>query len=244
MEKDEFLWWRKRFKNLLELVDIVRIDHFRGFEAYWQIPGDEKTAEKGEWIKAPGVKLFNTLKKYFGELPILAEDLGVITPEVEALRDKFGFPGMKVLQFAFGKEMERKFLPHNFIQNCVVYTGTHDNDTTKSYFEKEKEKNSDIFDHAQKYLNYFDGDIVSELIRTAYASVAVFVIIPMQDILNLGMDARMNFPSKTGGNWSWRFTWEQVDGNLAKHYFGLCRMYERPPKLKKENNVEVKTPGS
>jgi 4-alpha-glucanotransferase len=239
MEKDDFLWWRKRFSSLFKLVDIVRIDHFRGFEAYWKIPGGEKTAQKGKWTKAPGEKLFNTLKKHLGELPILAEDLGVITPPVEALRDQFGFPGMKVLQFAFGTKMETKFLPHNFIPNCLVYTGTHDNDTTRAYFEKEKEKDGDIFEHAQKYLNYYGNDILSELIRVAYASVANIVIIPMQDILNLGADARMNFPSTTGGNWSWRFTWDQIGENLSKHYSGLAQLYERPPRPKEIDKIDV-----
>ena len=241
MEKDDFLWWRKRFSSLFELVDIVRIDHFRGFEAYWKIPGGEKTAQKGKWTKAPGEKLFNSLKKHLGELPILAEDLGVITPPVEALRDQFGFPGMKVLQFAFGTKMETKFLPHNFVPNCVVYTGTHDNDTTKAYFEKEKSNKgkSDIYEHAQTYLNYFGDDILTELIRVAYASVANFVIIPLQDILKLGSDARMNFPSTTGGNWSWRFTWDQIDENLASHYFGLTQLYERPPKPKEIEEIKV-----
>ncbi|MBT8391113.1 MAG: 4-alpha-glucanotransferase, partial [Ignavibacteria bacterium] len=239
MEKDDFVWWRKRFSSLFELVDIVRIDHFRGFEAYWKIPGDAKTAEPGKWVKAPGEKLFNTLKQHFGELPILAEDLGVITPPVEELRDQFGFPGMKVLQFAFGKGMERKFLPHNFVPNCVVYTGTHDNDTTRAYFEKEKEKDGDIFKHTQNYLNYFEDDILSDLIRAAYASVAAIVVLPMQDILNLGGEARMNFPSTTGGNWTWRFTWEQVDENLAKHYIGLAQLYERPPKPEESEETEM-----
>ena len=239
MEKDDFLWWRKRFSSLFELVDIVRIDHFRGFEAYWKIPGGEKTAQKGKWIKAPGEKLFNTLNKQLGELPILAEDLGVITPPVEALRDQFGFPGMKVLQFAFGTKMEPKFLPHNFVPNCLVYTGTHDNDTTRAYFEKEKEKDGDIFEHAQKYLNYYGDDILSELIRVAYASVANIVIIPMQDILKLGTESRMNFPSTTGGNWAWRFTWDQISENLSKHYNGLAQLYERPPKPKEIEKIEV-----
>jgi len=241
MEKDDFLWWRKRFSSLFELVDIVRIDHFRGFEAYWKIPGGEKTAQKGKWIKAPGEKLFATLKKHLGELPILAEDLGVITPPVEALRDQFGFPGMKVLQFAFGTGMERKFLPHNFVPNCLVYTGTHDNDTTRAYFEKEKLNmdKSDIYEHTQKYLNYFGNDILPELIRVAYASVAAIVIIPMQDILNLGGEARMNFPSTTGGNWTWRFIWDQADENLSKHYLDLTQLYERPPKPVKAEEIEV-----
>ena len=239
MEKDEFLWWRKRFKALWELVDIIRIDHFRGFEAYWKIPGDAKTAQSGKWIKAPGEKLFETVKKHLGDLPILAEDLGVITPPVEALRDKFNFPGMKVLQFAFGEGMETKFLPHNFVPNCLVYTGTHDNDTTRAYFEKESEKESGITEHARKYLNYSGNDIVSELIRTAYASVAVFVIIPMQDVLNLGGEARMNFPSTLGGNWSWRFNWNQVEENLAGKYKELSILYERPPKPKKTEEIET-----
>ena len=239
MEKDEFLWWRKRFKALLELVDIIRIDHFRGFEAYWKIPGDAKTAQSGKWIKAPGEKLFETVKKHLGDLPILAEDLGVITPPVEALRDKFNFPGMKVLQFAFGKGMETKFLPHNYVPNCIVYTGTHDNDTTRAYFEKELEKKSGIAEHARKYLNYPGNDLVFELIRTAYASVAVFVIIPMQDVLNLGGEARMNFPSTLGGNWSWRFNWNQVEKNLAERYKELSLLYERPPEPKETEEIET-----
>jgi 4-alpha-glucanotransferase len=199
MEKDDFLWMRKRFASLYELIDIVRIDHFRGFDAYWAIPGNAKTAIKGRWIKAPGEKLFNSLIKHLGDVPILAEDLGVITPEVEALRDKFNFPGMKILQFAFGTDMETKFLPHNLIPNCVVLTGSHDNDTTRSYFRTARGEENDIYKHTQMYLNYYDDDIVNELIRTAYASVANIVIIPMQDVLNLGGEARMNFPSRLHG---------------------------------------------
>ncbi len=234
MQKDDFLWMKKRFASLYELIDIVRIDHFRGFDAYWEIPGDAKTAESGRWVKAPGEKLFKSLIKHLGDIPILAEDLGVITPEVEALRDKFNFPGMKILQFAFGTDMETKFLPHNYIPNCVVLTGSHDNDTTRAYFEEAKMKENHIFEHAQVYLNYFDNDIVNELIRTAYASVAKIVIIPMQDILNLGGDSRMNFPGKLGGNWTWRFTWEQIHENIVPHYKGLAVLYERPPKRKKK----------
>ena len=234
MEKDDFLWMRKRFASLYELIDIVRIDHFRGFDAYWEIPGDAKTAERGRWVKAPGEKLFKSIIKHLGDVPILAEDLGVITPEVEALRDKFNFPGMKILQFAFGTDMETKFLPHNYIPNCVVLTGSHDNDTTRSYFEKVKKEEYHIYEHAQVYLNYFGDDLVNELIRMAYASVANIVIIPMQDILNLGGEARMNFPSRLGENWAWRFTWEQINENIAPHYKGLTVLYERPPKKKKK----------
>jgi len=235
MERDDFLWMRKRFTSLYELIDIVRIDHFRGFDAYWEIPGDAETAINGRWVKAPGEKLFKSLIKHLGNVPILAEDLGVITPEVEALRDQFNFPGMKILQFAFGTDMETKFLPHNYVLNCVVLTGSHDNDTTRAYFENAKREENHIYEHAQIYLNYFGDDIVNELIRAAYASVANIVIIPMQDVLNLGGEARMNFPGKLGGNWAWRFTWEQIDENLASNYKGLAVLYERPPKKKKKS---------
>ena len=239
MEKDDFLWWRHRMSNMLKLVDIIRIDHFRGFEAYWEIAGGAPTAEKGRWVKAPGRKLFNALKKHLGGLPILAEDLGVITKEVEALRDKFEFPGMKILQFAFGTGMERRFLPHNIIPNSVVYTGSHDNDTTRAYFEKEKKADNDIYIHAQKYLDYDGEEIVHKLIKTAYASVADIVIIPMQDVLNLGGEARMNFPGKPAGNWTWRFTWEQVPDYIEGTYKEMAELYERPPKPKKETEIET-----
>ncbi len=238
MEKDEFQWWRQRFANLLNTVDIIRIDHFRGFDAFWEIPGGAITAEKGRWVKAPGEKLFNIVKKYLGELPIIAEDLGVITKSVAELRDKFNFPGMKILQFAFGTGMERKFLPHNYIRNCMVFTGSHDNDTTRAYFEKVKSEDNDIYQHTQSYLNYYGDDLVKELIRVAYASVADLVVIPMQDVLNLGGEARMNFPGKPGGNWSWRFTWDQVPDYLAGYYKELTNLYERPPKPEKTIEIE------
>ncbi|MGE5795395.1 MAG: 4-alpha-glucanotransferase [Ignavibacteria bacterium] len=234
MEKDEFGWWRRRIANILKLVDIVRIDHFRGFDKFWQIPGDAPTAQKGKWVKAPGDKFFKTLKKHLGDLPIIAEDLGLITKSVIELRDKFNFPGMKILQFAFGKGMEKKFLPHNYVKNCVVYTGSHDNDTTRAYFEKAKKENSDIFKHAQKYLNYYGDDITFELIRTAYASSADTVVLPMQDILNLSGEARMNYPGTLGNNWTWRFTWEQIYPELAEKYRSLAELYERPPEPEEE----------
>lgn len=240
MEKDDFLWWRKRISSLLKMVDIIRIDHFRGFDAYWEIPAGSETAEPGKWRKAPGEKFFITIKKYLGELPIIAEDLGVITKSVNALREKFDFPGMKILQFAFGTGMEERFLPHNFKQNCVVYTGSHDNDTTRAYFEKVKHEDNDIYSHAQKYLNYFGDNIVGELIRVSYASVADIIIIPMQDILNLGGEARMNFPGKLGGWWSWRLQWDQVNGGLADRLKRLAILYERPPmKVREDVEIEV-----
>jgi len=227
MEKDNFLWWQKRLQKMYELVDIVRIDHFRGLEAYWKIPGDAKTAIDGKWVKAPGKKLFEVFKAVFGDIKILAEDLGVITPEVEELRDSFNLLGMKILQFAFGEEGDKKFLPHNHVKNCCVYTGSHDNDTTKGFFENELKNNSGIFEWAQEYLNYYGDDICSALILEAYKSVANIVIIPMQDILNLGSDARMNFPSRLGGNWMWRFSWNQVPSKLSKNYKNMAKLYER-----------------
>ncbi len=229
LEKNNFDWWVKRISKMLELVDIIRIDHFRGFEAYYKIPGDAPTAEHGEWVKAPGEKLFMTIIKKLGDVPILAEDLGIITKEVNELRNKFNFPGMKILQFAFGKSGEKRFLPHNHEKNCVVYTGSHDNDTTKGFFRKEKEINSDVFKHAQFYMNYYGDDMCTALIRLAYSSAADIVIIPMQDILNLDSDARMNFPGKPDGNWTWRFSWSQINDDIKNKITKLVMLYERYP---------------
>lgn len=235
MEKDNFKWWKERIKALLEMVDIIRIDHFRGFDEYWEVPGTAPTAETGKWVKAPGKKFFSSIKKELGDVPIMAEDLGLITPTVIELRDTFGFPGMKILQFAFGTNMERKFLPHNFERNCSVYTGSHDNDTTRGYFENAKhaQHENDIYKSVQNYLSYYGDDICSQLIRLAYSSVANTVVIPMQDILNLGSGARMNYPGRAAGNWGWRFQWEQVDKKLGDYYHYLVKLYERIPDLVK-----------
>jgi len=227
MQEDGFEWWINRFRFLFTLVDIARIDHFRGFEAFWEIPGDAPTAVTGRWVKAPGDAFFTRVREVLGNAPIIAEDLGVITDEVRALRDKFDFPGIKILQFAFGTGMERKFLPHNLIPNCCVLTGSHDNDTTRGFYEAAKTQDNDIFISAQKYLNYYGEDICPPLIHAAYASVAKIVVIPMQDILNLGTEARMNFPGKLGGNWGWRFTPEQVHSGVSEHYHELARLFER-----------------
>lgn len=229
MKKNNYHWWRKRIRKMYELVDIVRIDHFRGLEAFWEVPGDEETAINGKWVKAPGYELLSALKKEFGDIKILAEDLGVITPEVEKLRDDFNLPGMKILQFAFGENGDKKFLPHNHIKNCCVYTGSHDNDTTRGFFDNEKEQNSGVFEWAQKYLNYYEDDLCYATIVAAYRSVADIVIIPMQDILNLGTEARMNFPSKLGGNWMWRFTWSQLYNGITQHYLELAKYFDRYP---------------
>ncbi len=227
LEKDDFSWWKKRIQKILELVDIVRIDHFRGLDAFWEIPGDAPTAQTGKWVAAPGRELFEEIRNELGDLPIIAEDLGVITPGVEKLRDDFGFPGMKILQFAFGKTGDKNFLPHNFVKNCVVYTGSHDNDTTVGFFANEKDKKSGTYEWTQKYLNFYGDDITKELIRVAYASTANTVIIPMQDILGLGSEARMNFPGKLGGNWTWRFQWNQVNKSIPQFYKILTELYER-----------------
>jgi len=239
MEKDDFRWWKNRIIKLLDIVDIIRIDHFRGFDAYWEIPGNAKTAIKGRWVKAPGEKLFNSIKKELGDLPIIAEDLGIITDSVEELRDKFGFPGIKILQFGLGKEGDKKFLPHNHIKNCVVHTGSHDNDTTRGFLESERIKKSGIYEWTKKYFNYYGDDLTFELIRAAYGSVANIVVIPMQDILGLGNEARMNFPGKPGGNWNWRFSWDQVEESLARQYKDMTIMFERPPLKKEKNEVIV-----
>lgn len=239
MREDGYKWWVERFKQMFTLVDIVRIDHFRGFAALYTIPGDAETAEKGEWIQAPGEEVFTALEKEIGDAPIIAEDLGFITPDVTELRKKFNFPGMKILQFAFGEDAEEGFLPHNHEPLYVVYTGSHDNDTTRGFFEKEKEQKSGIYEWAQDYLNYYGDDIRFQVMKTAYESVADTVIIPMQDVLNLGTEARMNFPGTTGGNWQWRFTWDQISDDLAGTLKEMTEMYGRPPKEKKVSK-EVK----
>jgi len=240
MEKDNFTWWRKRISKLFEMADILRIDHFRGFDAYWEIPGNAKTAMDGRWVKAPGEKLFNSIKKALGDLPIIAEDLGVITDSVVALRDHFDFPGIKILQFGLGIDGDKKFLPHNHIKNCIVHTGSHDNETTRGFLESERNKKSGIYEWTQKYFNYYGDNMTYELIRSAYASVANICVIPMQDILNLGNEARMNLPGTLGGNWIWRFTWDQIPDSIANHYKELTVMFERPPSKKNQNaDIEV-----
>ncbi len=199
----QFNWWIQRFESLLKLVDVIRVDHFRGFQAFWAVEQGEETAMNGRWIKAPGAELFATIQNKWGRLPILAEDLGVITPDVEALRDRFGFPGMKVLQFAFGSDNGNPFLPFNYGRNFVVYTGTHDNDTTVGWFDKLSGRERD------RFLLYAGGvgadGIHWTTIRLAMSSVASIAIFPLQDILGLDGAARMNFPGVAEGNWEWRY---------------------------------------
>jgi 4-alpha-glucanotransferase len=205
IENDGFSWWVDRFRQMFELYDAIRVDHFRGFDAYWEVSAKEKTAEKGEWVSAPGEKLFKTIKKKLGVLPIIAEDLGVMTPTVEKLRDGFEFPGMKILQFAFNSDAANSFLSHNYPQNCVVYTGTHDNDTTIGWYRSAPE----IEQHrAREYTRSDGSEIHWDLIRYAMLSVADQAIFPLQDFMNLDTSHRMNTPGTVQKNWLWRYTTE------------------------------------
>jgi 4-alpha-glucanotransferase len=203
---------------------VVRIDHFRGFDAYWEIPAEESTAVVGRWVKGPGAHFFEAMREALGELPIIAEDLGVITPPVEALRDQFAFPGMKILQFAFGGERNSAFLPHNFGRNCVVYTGTHDNETTAGWYQNAGLAEQD---HVRRYVARDGSDIAWDMIRLAYASVADTAVAPLQDLMSLGNEARMNFPGKTGGWWCWRFTPEMLTDIMASRLAELTELFGR-----------------
>ncbi len=224
MEQEGFSWWLERFSLLFSLFDLVRVDHFRGFEAAWHIPAGSETAENGRWVKGPAERLFDTVQQKFSELPILAEDLGVITPEVLALRDRYSFPGMKILQFAFDEKLDDRDLPHNHITNGVVYTGTHDNDTTAGWYAARTE--SEIVEMSS-YLGTPPGDGTRDLIRAALMSVANTAIIPLQDILGLGSHARMNIPGTPYGNWEWRFTWEMLPADLASSLHTQLKRYGR-----------------
>ncbi|MBF2089874.1 MAG: 4-alpha-glucanotransferase [Synechococcales cyanobacterium K44_A2020_017] len=222
-----FKWWLQRLQSMLEYVDLIRIDHFRGFQAYWEVPQGETTAMNGQWVEAPGREFFKTVKEELGSLPILAEDLGVITPEVEALRDEFNFPGMKILHFAFGSGPGNPYLPFNFDRNCMVYTGTHDNNTTVGWFESLSDWEKDHISHYLGDISY-DG-IHWDMIRLALSSHANQAVIPFQDLLGLGEDARMNLPGASTGNWEWRYRDEAVNPELAGRMHMLTEMYGRLP---------------
>lgn len=201
MEADGFDFWTRRIRRVLELTDIVRIDHFRGFAAGWQVPRGARTARNGEWVEGPGLRFFETLARSIGSLPIVVEDLGVITLDVEALRDGLGYPGMLVLQFAFGDDADNPYLPHNAVPNSMVYTGTHDNDTTRGWYRSISEHERS---HVRRYLNTDGRAIHHDFIRTAWSSVSVLACAPVQDVLGLGSTARMNIPGRAKGNWAWR----------------------------------------
>lgn len=224
LRKTGFAWWIERMQTQLELFDILRIDHFRGLEAAWEIPANEDTAIHGVWVKAPGKALLSAIKTEFGSIPLIAEDLGVITPKVEELRDEFNLPGMKILQFAFGSGPDNPYLPDHYEKNCIVYTGTHDNDTTLGWCEKLNEgERSYIYE----YLGYPSTSLHCALIQAALASVANLAVIPMQDILELGSEHRMNTPGTTEGNWNWRFQWEQLSPERAARLAHLIQLFNR-----------------
>ena len=242
MQARGFDWWIERVRAALALYDHVRIDHFRGFEAYWEVPASEPTAIIGQWVKAPGQALFEAILsshlttgihqiKEAGSslLPIIAEDLGVITPEVEALRDGFNLPGMRVLQFAFVADTSSSFLPHNFVRNCVAYAGTHDNDTTVGWWEKLEDT------PRQQVLNYIgktnreevDKTIHWDMARLLMMSVADTIVLTLQDVLGLGSEHRMNLPGKPDGNWAWRFTPNQLTPELTAQIRSMTETYAR-----------------
>ncbi len=225
MKDSGYKWWIKRIAHSFTLYDVLRIDHFRGFEAYWEVPFGEDTAIFGEWTKGPGMELFRAIKEELGELKIIAEDLGYLTPEVEKLIKDSGFPGMKVLQFAFDPREESDYLPHNYTQNSVVYTGTHDNHTAVGWMENIPEEQLDF---AKKYLKLDDREGYPwGLIRGAWSSVSNIAVAPMQDFLGLGDEARMNIPSTLGGNWDWRMEHHQLSEDLARRIYDLNKTYGR-----------------
>lgn len=235
MLAEGFTWWIERVRAALQMVDVVRIDHFRGFAACWEIPGGDTTAERGRWVEAPGRELFTAIRNALGELPIIAEDLGVITPDVEKLRDDFGFPGMRILQFAFSGDTRNIDLPHNYHHNVVVYTGTHDNDSTVGWFNSVAGEGSTRTakqiecerEFCMKYLKTDGKEIHWDFIRAVLASVANTVVVPLQDVLGLGTEARMNLPNSTSGNWMWRFKAKSLDDHVAQRLRDLSGLYGR-----------------
>jgi len=229
MAKDRYAWWVDRFRATLETVDLVRIDHFRGFAAAWHVPAHLPTAIGGRWVKAPGREMFAAARKAMGHLPFIAEDLGLITPDVEELRRAFNLPGMRVLQFGFGGSPHDPFLPHNYDRNTAVYTGTHDNDTTRGWYRGLDAKTKKT---VRRYVPGGGGDVAWELTRQAWASVADLAIVPLQDVLNLDSKARMNTPGRPTGNWGWRATDKMIKDRRLKELGALTEAYARAPKTK------------
>jgi 4-alpha-glucanotransferase len=232
-----FEWWIERMRLALQLFDIVRIDHFRAFAATWEVPAGDETAENGEWVEVPGREFFAALKQEFGELPIIAEDLGLITRDVIELRDELGFPGMRVLQFAFGSDSRDMHLPHNYVKNTVVYTGTHDSDTVVGWFTSEAGESSTRDaeqiererDFCLKYLNTDGREIHWDFIRAAFSSVAAIAIVQMQDLLGLDSHARMNIPASEEGNWNWRMPEGAPDEGVGARLRDMTWIYGRAP---------------
>jgi 4-alpha-glucanotransferase len=226
LKRTNYAWWVARLLMTLSLVDIVRIDHFRAFAAAWHVPADSKTAQRGDWVPGPGAEFFHALRKQLGSLPLIAEDLGLITPDVEQLRVSLGLPGMCVLQFAFGGDAENRYLPHNHDANCVVYTGTHDNDTTRGWYASAPEGERD---HVRRYLGRDGSDMTWDLIRAAWSSPADLAITPLQDVLDLGSEARMNRPGIAEGNWTWRVPPGALRENTLDRLTDLTHLYGRQP---------------
>jgi 4-alpha-glucanotransferase len=223
-QADSYSWWMKRLSAVLGLVDIVRLDHFRGFAGYWEVPFGKKTAEEGRWVAGPGEDLFVEVEKTLGHLPIIAEDLGVITPDVTEMRRKFNLPGMRIIQFAFVGDPKDPFLPHNHEMDSVIYTGTHDNDTSKGWYERVPESEKSFY---RRYLNADGHDVAWDFIRAAWGSISVFALAPMQDFLNLGNEARMNYPGNASGNWGWRMPENALTESLQERISELNFMYDR-----------------
>jgi 4-alpha-glucanotransferase len=225
LEKTHYKWWIERIKGNINLYDVTRIDHFRGFESFWQVPYGETTAVNGKWVKGPGIKLFNEVKEVLGEVDIIAEDLGYLTQEVIDFRDATGYPGMKVLEFAFDTREESDYLPYNYEKNCIVYTGTHDNDTVMGWFENTQKSDTNF---AKRYLKLNKREGYNwGFIRGALSSVGNLAIAQMQDYLGLGNEARMNIPSTLGGNWLWRVKKECLNGKLVQKINKITKLYGR-----------------
>jgi len=236
LARDGYRWWLERLRAALDMLGVIRLDHFRGFEAYWEVAASEPTAVKGRWVKGPGAALFRAAREAFGDLPLVAENLGVITPEVEDLRNEFGFPGMAILQFAFGNDPQApSFRPHNYSRGLVAYTGTHDCDTTVGWWTSagrgESTRTEDDIraerEFVKKYLNTDGCEIHWVFIRALLASVADTVLIPLQDVLGLGTEARMNQPATIGGNWRWRYREEMLSEEISQRLRELTSLYDR-----------------
>lgn len=235
MRKTGYSWWVSRMQAALELVDVVRLDHFRGFCAAWQVPFGEKTAEKGKWVPGPGADLFVHLRAKLGDLPLIAEDLGEITPDVLALRDDLDLPGMNILQFAFDGP-ENRFLPHNYRANTVAYTGTHDNDTTRGWYATAPENDRDFY---RRYASRDGVDVSWDLIRLAWSSVADLAIAPLQDILDFGTEARINLPGTAHGNWRWRMPTEGLNDWARARLVEMTQIYGRSPRKAAQPQTSV-----
>ena len=238
LKKDGYGWWVQRMTHCLELYDVVRIDHFRGFDEYYAIPYGDKTAERGKWEKGPGMNLFHTLDKKIKDLRVIAEDLGFLTESVLEMLKESGYPGMKVLQFAFDGSEDSSYLPYKYDHNCVVYTGTHDNETTKGWLENLQGHDLKF---VREYINCYEqpvNDCVWALIRTALSSVADLAVIPIQDYLCLGNEARMNAPSTLGDNWKWRLTANQISETTLYHMREVTRIYGRLAKVSEEKETD------